>query len=228
MKALIIVSAILVPLLLLLFANIRVSLIYDGRIRVRLSYLFLRSSLYPAKPRKKRGKKKTKKKKLTTAATHKVSGKSKKERRPLTFSDVRLLLRLFRTVLGTVLDRASRHVRITVQRLRITVGGEADAAKAAIEYGVISQLLSYLLAFLENSGFLRRRGVRDVDVSVDFLEKDHSFDARIDVHSPLIFLIPLLFSTLMSAITARNQWTRQRSKKLAKKNTTTKKESSHG
>ena len=228
MKAIVIVGVILVPLLLLLFASVRVSLLYDGRIRVRLSYLFLKFSLYPAKPRRKGTKKKKRPKKPSVATAHKGGGKPKKEKRPLTFSDIRLLLRLFRTVLGTVLDRASRHVRITIQRLRITVGGESDAAKAAIEYGVISQSLSYFIAFLENSGFLRSRGVRDVDVAVNFLEKDHSLEASIDVHSPLIFLIPLLFSTLMSAITARNQWVRQHTKRSTKENTTTEKEPSHG
>ena len=38
MKALIIIGVILVFLLLLLFARIRVSLLYDGRLRLHLSY----------------------------------------------------------------------------------------------------------------------------------------------------------------------------------------------
>ena len=228
MKALIIIGVILVFLLLLLFARIRVSLLYDGRLRLHLSYLFFRFSLYPMKTRRKKKKKPKKPKASASAATHKLKSARKKEKRPLSFSDLRLLLRLFRTVLGTILDRASRHVRITVQRLRITIGGETDAAKAAVEYGVLSQLLSYFIAFLRNTGFLRPRGVRELDLSVNFLEKEHYMDARIDVHAPLIFLIPLLFSSLMSAIKARNQWTRHRARQLAKKNKTTEKEPSHG
>ena len=64
MKPLIIIASVLILLLILLFSRLRLSLIYDGRLGLRLSYLFFNFRLYPRKqkkPKKKRRKEKRKK-----------------------------------------------------------------------------------------------------------------------------------------------------------------------
>ena len=213
MKALCIIASVFFLLFLLLFSRVRVALSYDGRLRLRLSYLFLSFSLYPRRGHAKKPKKKKRSKKEGGTTLHKSSATKKSEKRPLSLSDVRLLLSLFREVLEKLIERSSRHVRLRVHRLHITIGGERDAARAAIGYGVLSQSLSYLIAYLQSTGYLERRGIRDVDIQVKFLSRGHSLDARVDVHCRFLFLVPLLFSTLMHALTVRNRWVHQRTKK---------------
>ena len=225
MRALAIIASILVLLLILLFSKIRITLSYQGAIRLRLRYLFLSFTLYPRKKRKKPKKKKKptgKKAAQTDTKSAKNAPPQKKKAPPLKFGDIRFLLSLFRETLGKILDKASRRVRIKVKRLELSVGGEEDAAKAAIEYGLLSQAVSYLLAFLENTGFLKPPKPTAIDLRVNFLERTHRFSICTQVSCPLVFLIPLLVSTLTEALKLKARFTRHRAKEAAKRNATQK------
>ena len=223
MRALLIVLPILAALLLLLLSSLRITLSYGGELALSIRYLFFRFSLYP---RKKKGKKKKRKKKKAsgtatkTATTKKPPATAKKQKKRLSFGDVRFLLRVLRETLAKILEKASRHVRITLRELRITIGGERDAAVAAIEYGLISQTVSYLLAYLDHTGFLKPPRDGAIDLRVDFTEREHTLSAKILISCPLIFLIPLLFSSLTHALAAKGRWSRHRAAS-AKKNTAT-------
>lgn len=216
MRTLFILLPILLFLLLLLLAPIRFSLSYDGRICCAVHYLPFRISIYPRKRRKrKKAKRRRKDKHLLQKKSRK--GSAKKEKPPIRISDIRLLLRLFTDVLGDFLSKASRHVRIRVRRLYLSVGGADDAARAAIEYGILTQATSYFFAFLEESGFLRPPKPKDVTLEVNFLESGHTFALHTTVECPLIFLIPLLFRTFCKALTAKNTWTTHRARAKARK-----------
>ncbi len=223
MRALLIVLPILLALLILLFARVRLLLYYENGLRLSLSYLFLRFRLYPSK-RKKRKKEKKKKASKTTQATHKKGGGTPKggKKRPLSLGDIRFLLGVLREVIKTLLEKSSRHVRIRIRRLSLMIGGSEDAAKAAIEYGLASQAVAYLTAFLVNTGFLTEPKRHAIDVRVNFLEKHHTFSARTEIACPLVYLIPLAISALMQALSAKNRWTRHRKKGLIKSKTTVK------
>ncbi len=227
MKAFIIIASIVVPLLLLLFSPLRFSLIYNGRLRLYISYLFLRIPLYPRKPKKKRKGKASKEKRkraktphrgaaVADATSQKGEAEQKKDKPSLTFSDIRFLLRVLRELAASLIDHASKHIRLSVRRLRITIGGEDDAARAAIEYGLAAQGISYLLAALDNTGFLKKNGVRDVSLDVDYLEKGHSLDARIDVVCPFAFLALFAVRALTSALTAKGRWSKHRARSKKK------------
>lgn len=228
MRALFIIASILAAILLLLFAKLHISLSQNGSTALSIRYLFFRFSLYPRKPRKpsKKGKKKKRRSaKTAAAAKHKAEsktakGKSKPKRR-LTLGDIRFLLRLLRELVGSLLSKASRHVRITLKELRIRIGGEQDAARAAIEYGLVAQSASYLLAYLDHTGFLKPPRNGAIDLEVDFTEREHALSARIDLSCPLIFLIPLLFSALMQALKAKARWSRHRAGAATAKHTAT-------
>ena len=226
MRTLLVLLPIFLFLLLLLFARIRFTLTYNGDIRCAVWYLPFRFSVYPRKKRKK-SKKRTRR---ARSAKRRTRGKAKKrKKRPLGLSDVRLLLHLFADVLGKALDDASRHVRIRIKHLHLTVGGANDAARAAIEYGLATQAVSYFIAILDDSGFLRRVRQRDVTVEVNFLESGYAFALDATAECRLIFLIPLLFRTLKRALLAKNKWSRHRARAAAKKrNKTQKKETDHG
>lgn len=216
MRALLIVLPILAALLLLLLSSLRITLSYGGELALSIRYLFFRFSLYP---RKKKGKKKKRKKKKLSGTVTKTAT-AKKQKKRLSFGDVRFLLRVLRETLAKILEKASRHVRITLRELRITIGGERDAAVAAIEYGLISQTVSYLLAYLDHTGFLKPPRDGAIDLRVDFTEREHTLSAKIVISCPLIFLIPLLFSSLTHALAAKGRWSRHRAAS-AKKNTAT-------
>ena len=163
MKALYILLPILLFVLLLLFSRVRLSLVYDGRIQLRISYLFVRIPLYPRKKRRPKASAKRKNRKRSSHAQKmKIIAEAPEEKprseppkkAPLRLGDIRFLLRLFREVIAHVLDSSSRHVRIRVKQLRLSIGGADDAARAAIEYGLVSQSVAYLLEFLKSTGFL--------------------------------------------------------------------------
>ena len=222
MKALYIVLPILLFIALLLFSRVRFSFSYSGEIRLHISYLFVRIPLYPRKKSKPKAPKRKKApvpmKDKHKAATPQTPAKKegKKAKSPLKLGDIRFLLRLCREVVAHILDRASRHVRITVKRLALSIGGADDAARAAIEYGLVSQSVAYLLEFLRNTGFLKppKRGA--INVGVDFLEKENALHIRTDIACRLVFLIPFALSSLTKALSAKNRWKRHRARTAGK------------
>ena len=234
MKALIIILSILLPLGILLFSRLRLSLIFDGVLRLHVKYLFLGFQLYPRKQRlrPKKQKKRAKRPKSGAMTVNTLKTAHKKEARPpLRFSDIRMIFRILRDVIGRILAKARRHVRLGVRHLRLTVGGEKNAARAAIEYGLAVQSAEYLFAYLESTGFFRHPENGAVSISVDFLSKDSSLDTRIDISCPFLFLFPLLFSSLSTALQAKRRWARHRAhaaKARAAKNNPSLKEQSHG
>ena len=232
MRALLIILPILAFLLLLLLAKLRFSLSYGESLSLSVRYLFLRFSLYPrrrkSKPTKKKKKKKAKKELSSQGSAKKQKADTKKKRK-LSFGDIRFLLRVLRETLAKILDRASRHVRITVKELHITIGGERDAAVAAIEYGLVSQAASYLLAYLDHTGFLTPPRDGAIDLRVDFTDRGHALSARIDITCPILFLVPLLFSALTQALAAKGRWSRHRAASQKKNTPSSKsKETEHG
>ena len=214
MPTLAIIAAILLLLLIPLFAKVRIILTYHGAILLRIRYLFFTFTLHP---RKKKPKKKKMKKKKSAVKKPNGSGApgtgnatQKKKREPLTLGDIRLLIRLFRQTIGRILDKASRHIRIELRELSVSVGGEPDAAKAAIEYGLLSQAVTYFVAFLENTRFLKPPKPRAIDLRVNFLEREHRFSFRADLSCPLIFLFPFLIFSLTEALKLKGRFTKRR------------------
>ncbi len=232
MRVLLIALPILAALLLLLLAKLRITLSYGTGLTLSVRYLLFRFSLYPRKKKarqKKRKKKKVSLKKATPGVEKKKTGSKSKPKKRLSFGDVRFLLRVLRETLAKILDKASRHVRITLRELRITIGGERDAAVAAIEYGLLSQAVSYLLAYLDYTTFLKPPKDDAIDLRIDFTDRGHTLSTRIDISCPLIFLIPLLFSSLTHALAAKGRWSRHRTASANRKNATPKaKENENG
>ena len=99
MRALLIVLPILAALLLLLLSSLRITLSYGGELALSIRYLFFRFSLYPRKKKWKKKKRKKKKSSATvtkTATAKKPPATAKKQKKRLSFGDVRFLLRVLR------------------------------------------------------------------------------------------------------------------------------------
>ncbi len=211
MKALFIILPIATLLLFLLFSRLVFSLSYDGRILLSARYLFIRIALYPRR-KKSKTKEKKRRKKQKKGDVIKNAQKAK-ERRSLSISDIRFLIQILSEAAGKIVDKATRHVRIHVKSLEVRIGGLDDAARAAIEYGVVTQATSYFLAYLEHTGFLAPPRQHAVSVEADFLNRGSTLKARFEIACPIIFLIPLLTSALSTALLTRNRWMRRRGRK---------------
>lgn len=211
MTPLFILLPILLLILILLFFRVRFCLSYDGNFSLVLRYSLLRIPLYPRKAKPRNGTVKKKKTKGNENG-HSKKPSEKKPRTALRLGDVRFLLRVLRETIESILERAARHVRIVVRELTLTVGGADDAARAAIEYGVLSQAASYLLAYLDNTGVLSPPKDGAVNVGVNFLGKGHTLRVRTEIACPLLFLLPLLLSSFSKALGARGRWTRYRTR----------------
>lgn len=211
MTLLFILLAVFLLIAFLLLARVRFCLSYDGSFRLTARYTLFRIPLYPRKPGAKKAKRSKTIKKSTTPGTHPPA---KKEKKPLHIGEVRFLLGVVREVVEGIFERASHHVRIVIRELKVTVGGADDAARAAIEYGLLSQSVSYLLAYLDNASFLAppKRGA--VSIETDFLSRGHSLRVRTEIVCPLLFLIPLLLFSLSKALAAKRKFTRYRSRKI--------------
>ena len=208
MKALFIILPIAALLLFLLFSRLVFSLSYDGKILLSARYLFVRIALYPRRKKMKIKKKKRKKKQKKGAVA--ASTQKGKGRRSLSISDIRFLIRILSEAAEKLVGRASRHVRIHVKSLDVRIGGLDDAARAAIEYGLVTQATSYFLAYLEHTSFLAPPKPNAVSVEADFLNRGNTLKARFEIGCPLIFLIPLLTSALSTFLTTRNRWLHHR------------------
>lgn len=209
MNPLIILAVILVAIVLLLLSRVRFCLSYNGDLSLSVRYTFFRIRLYPRKPRSRKEKNVEKK---PRKRAHITKPPTKKEKKPLLFGDVRFLLSVIKETVESILKKASRHVRIVMRELTLTVGGGDDAARAAIEYGLLSQAAAYLLAYLDNTGFLASPKKGAVNIGVNFLEMGHKLRVRTEIACPLLFLIPLLISSLSRALAARGKWTRYRAR----------------
>ena len=210
MNPLVILLPILFLFFLLLFSRVRFCLSYDNSFSLILRYSFLRIPLYPRRPKLRKSPQKKRKKK----GSEKENAKKHSEKKPKTalrLGDVRFLLRVLKETAESILERAARHVRIIIKELTLTIGGADDAARAAIEYGVLSQAVSYLLAYFDNTGFLTPPKKDAVKVDTNFLVKGHTLRVNTEIACPLLFLIPLLLSSLTKALGARGRWTDRKS-----------------
>ncbi len=226
-----IVLAILAFILLLLFMPLHVSFSYDGGIRLSVRYLFF---LIPLYPRKKKPKKKAKQKKgkghaLTEKSPARKKKKAKKAMPKLVFSDIRMLLRLALRFLKEVEKKANGRLRFRIKRLDLVLGGAKDASAAAIQYGLLSQAVAYLLETATQTRYFKanRRDVRNI--AVDFLSEENVFRLQCSAACPLIHTLSLAVFALLRGTKAYGTFKRHRLRNAGKKqNSAETKESSHG
>ena len=159
-------------LLLLLFTRLRVSFVYKEDVRIYLKILFLSIPLYPKKKKVRirdfsyKNLKKRKKKPSQVA---------KKETTPKKKQSFSEQLETFTEIFTALYKRFLKYFRMDVHRLRITVA-TGDAAETAILYGVVSQSLSYLLAFLDRHTNFHPAYHADIGVYADFIGQKSTAD----------------------------------------------------
>ncbi len=199
MTALYIVSAIILAIALLLMTKVKVNLLSDGELSLKLGAGPFMFNLIPGKTKKVRLKDFTHEKYLRKMRELRLKNEKKAAER-----EQKKLKKQAEKESGEnkltgltdfILDLLSKYEKYTgrlhteVRRLEVTVGGK-DASAAAITYGVYSQAVAYILAILESKTKMTpvKRGAVNVvcdwfsdktDVSADVVVKIKIWDALV-------------------------------------------------
>lgn len=170
-------------LILLLRASLMFSVDDDMNIKLKVAVLGIPVFALPGKEKKPkryhrsvRAMKRHEEKKAAKAAKKQTKKQTKKQSSPEkkgffeSFRDSRPLSELIPDIMGYVkllLGRLSKHLRIKIARLHITVATD-DAAKTAILYGTVSQSVACFLEFLRINANTHYGFKPDVLVAADF------------------------------------------------------------
>ncbi len=166
-------------LALLCLVRIRLEISANDSVEAFAKVLGIKIPLYPQKEKRvspqkfKRGYPSPKKKDSRKKESPAPEQKSSSEKIPLgeTISTVLELVKL-------LFSRFFKHLRLDVSKIIVVVGAE-DAAKCAIQYGIISQAVAYLLAFLDKNLRISKKRDGKIDVLCDFTAETITYDIHI-------------------------------------------------
>ena len=172
-----ILAVILLLLILLLLLRLRFDIVCAEDVVLSLRILFLRIPLYPAAPKNvkvskfKRGYPKEK------AEEKPAEKKAKKQTAPAEKIPLGEKINIVLSLVKKLCKKFFRHLRLDVSHIVITVG--ADDAAGAITYGIVSQSVAYLLAFLDAHLNIRKKRRGEIAVRCDFTADRTVCDIRI-------------------------------------------------
>ncbi len=213
MTALLVIGIILLFFVFLLSLRATVTVCYGDDLALSVKVLFLRIKILPKKEKKgprslsaKKAKKlreklSQKKKKKADAAKEKKLAKAekKKTKKKKSMSEILDLIRLITTLLGVVIRKFFKHLRIDLARLKLTVA-TSDAATTAIAYGAATQTISILLPLIQSVRQVSLPKEADLDIRADFLSDTPSFDLKLSVSLRVWHLFDVAFGALFSFI----------------------------
>lgn len=175
-----IVLCILLLLVLFLLLRLRFDIACAEEVTLALRILFIRIPLYPAAPKKvklarfKRGYPKEKEKPGKKPAEK----KAKAEAAPAEKIPLGEKINIVLSLLERLCKKFFKHLRLDVSNIVVTVGAD-NAASAAITYGIVSQAVAYLLAFLDAHLRIRKKRRGEIAVRCDFTAEKTVCDIRI-------------------------------------------------
>lgn len=173
-----ILAIILLSLVLLLLVRLRFDITCTEEVTLRLRILGIPIPLYPAAPKKVRVSKfrrgYPKKKEAKKPAERKAKAPAKPAEKIPLGEKIDIVLALVKKLC----KKLRRHLRLDVSHIVITIGAD-DAASAAITYGIVSQSVAYLLAFLDAHLNIRKKRRGEIAVRCDFTAARTACDIRI-------------------------------------------------
>ncbi len=195
MTALIVIGCILLFFIFLFSLKATITIAYHEEVTLSVKVLFFKIGILPKKEKKgshsmsakkaqklrqKQAKKSAKKK---DAAKKKADAKAARAaehtpKKKKSIADILDIIALVRKLVGEVVRRFFKHLRIDVARLRVKVA-TGDAASTAIAYGAVTQGLNLLLPLLEQVKNFSLPDVSDLSVEADFLGDAPDIDVKI-------------------------------------------------
>ncbi len=151
------------------FLRVRLSLVYDKDLAVKIKVLFIPFTLYPSKKKKLKPKDysiKNLRKKQKKLKTKKTPDKPKQDKSDKN-KKINDILELIKIILDNVLSPFARHLKLEIAQIYIKIATD-DAAKTAIYYGLASQSVSYIVEFLSNVTNVAVKSKKSIKVLSDF------------------------------------------------------------
>lgn len=164
--------------MLLLLVRLQFDIACTEDVTLRLRVLGIPIPLYPAPLKKvkvskfKRGYPKEK------TAEKPAEKKAKPSAKPAEKIPLGEKIDIVLSLLKKLCKKFFKHLRLDVSHIVITVGAD-DAASAAITYGIVSQSVAYLLAFLDAHLNIRKKRRGEISVRCDFTAERTVCDIRI-------------------------------------------------
>lgn len=185
----------LLALALLLPINFVFSADDDG-IKAYLKILFIKKSFYPPSEPKK---KKPKKKKTSKKPAEKKENTSTEKKK---ISNIIENVRSIAAVLGVIVEKSSKLIRVRLHCLNITVGSD-EAAKTAVLYGAACSACDMLLDTLGRVWNFKARN-DSVSVSADFLSEKMTGAVKVVFWTNVVGAIGILFPALLKYLNEKN------------------------
>lgn len=113
-------------------------------------------------------------------------------------------VKFFARLAGRLIKQFNSHLQVDIRRFVITVG-DADPAKAAILYGLVSQAASYLFGILESCCNIHYKRNAHTAVEVDFLSEKISAELDITIRIKGWHFVALGISALMAILTRKKK-----------------------
>ena len=173
-----ILAIVLLLLVLLLLVRLRFDIAYTEEVTLRLRILGIPIPLYPAAPKKVRVSKFRRGYPKEKEAKKPVERKAKAPAKPAEKIPLGEKIDIVLALVKKLCKKLRRHLRLDVSHIVITIGAD-DAASAAITYGIVSQSVAYLLAFLDAHLNIRKKRRGEIAVRCDFTAARTACDIRI-------------------------------------------------
>lgn len=173
-----ILAIILLLLVLLLLVRLRFDIACTEEVTLRLRILGIPIPLYPAAPKKARVSKFRRGYPKEKEAKKPAERKAKAPAKPAEKIPLGEKIDIVLSLVKKLCKKLCRHLRLDVSHIVITIGAD-DAASAAITYGIVSQSVAYLLAFLDAHLIIRKKRRGEIAVRCDFTAARTACDIRI-------------------------------------------------
>ncbi len=197
MTALKVILVIIAVILILLMCPLKVYLDYDGDVKLKIGYLFLKFQLIPEKPKKKKKPaKKQDEKKEKSQPKPKQPGRIKRLIDRHGLDGLIEILKEICEVVVDVLKGLSKHLYFTRFNIRICVVGE-DAADTAIKYGYVCSAVYPVISVLREHSVIKKF---NTDISAGFLAEKTAAEMELTAKIRPLYLIPIVLSALIKMI----------------------------
>ncbi|MBE6565049.1 MAG: DUF2953 domain-containing protein [Ruminococcaceae bacterium] len=185
----------------LLSVWVRIRIVAAPEARVFLRVCFFTFPIYPKKEKRvrrmkawpKEKTKKVKKEKKKKAAADQNAGDGKKKGISSALFTVRRVI----AVLRVFFAKFPQHLHVDLRHLTVAVASP-DAAKTAIEYGLVSQALAYLAELIDRHSHLHIGKKSEVSVYADFLSQKSTVHIDITLRIRLLHILTLAIHSALA------------------------------
>lgn len=172
----------LIPLALIifvLFLKVRLCLIFENDLVVRIKILLFNIDLFPKKQKKLKPsdyslKKLERKQKKLAKKQKKKQPQEKIEpqptAKPAKAEKIKDVLDIVKIVLENVMSPFGKYLKVEIIKLYVRIGTD-DAARTALVYGLVSQTASYIIGLLSHLTNVDIKKKNSINISPDFLSE---------------------------------------------------------